>query len=306
MRIELLAFDSMGVRSQATFIETPDVSIVIDPAVALAPRRFSLPPHEEEVKQLLHLATIIEKRAYESDIIIITHYHYDHHDPGKFISLEIYRDKIVIIKDPNRFINLSQRIRASRFLNLIKSTAKRIEIADRKSFDLNKTKIIFSDPLPHGANSKLGYIVEVLIRYEDKSMLFSSDVEGPSLEPQADFILRNEPDIVIIDGPMIYLLGYKYSKENMEFAMRALSKILKKQNITMILDHHFTRDLKYVEYMNMLRKLARNTNSKVLTAAEFMNKEPLLLEAKRYELYRRKPASGLELLRKKSLNDVYE
>lgn len=301
MYIELLAFDSMGVRSQATFIETPDVSIVIDPAVSLAPKRFSLPPHEEEVKQLLHLATTIEKRAYESDIIIITHYHYDHHDPGKFISLEIYRGKLVIIKDPNRFINVSQRIRAKRFLKLIKSIAKRIEIADKNSFNMNKTKIMFSNPLPHGANSRLGYIVEVLIKYENESMLFSSDVEGPSLESQADFILRNKPDIAIIDGPMIYLLGYKYSKENMEFAMKALSKILEKQNITMILDHHFTRDLKYIEYIHILRNLAKDTNSKVLTAAEFMNKEPLLLEAKRYELYRRKPVPGLELLRKKSL-----
>lgn len=306
MNIELLAFDSMGVRSQATFVETPDLSIIIDPAVSLAPKRFSLPPHEEEVKQLLRLAMTIERKAYEADVIVITHYHYDHHDPGKFISLEIYRGKLVIIKDPQKHINVSQRIRASRFLKLIKPLIKRIETADSRRFKINNTEIMFSKPLPHGANPRLGYIVETLIKHGDESVLFSSDVEGPSLESQAEFILRSKPNTAIIDGPMIYLLGYKYSRENMEFAMRVLGKILENQSITMILDHHFTRDLKCLEYIEHLRRRAEKTGSKVMTAAEFMNREPLFLEARRYELYREKPVSGLELLKRKSLNDLYK
>ena len=44
-RIVPLAFDSFGVRSMATFVETDDLKVLIDPGVALAPVRYGLEPH---------------------------------------------------------------------------------------------------------------------------------------------------------------------------------------------------------------------------------------------------------------------
>jgi len=55
LEVTPLAFESLGVRSSSIAVETDDVRIVIDPAVALAPTRFGLPPHpiEEEAKARL-------------------------------------------------------------------------------------------------------------------------------------------------------------------------------------------------------------------------------------------------------------
>ena len=113
-----LAFDSLGVRSQSTFVQTRDLSIIIDPAAALAPRRFGLPPHRVEVDRLYELASVIEEYLREADVVIITHYHYDHHDPGRIISLDNYKGKLVIIKDPYNKINVSQKIRAVSYTHL--------------------------------------------------------------------------------------------------------------------------------------------------------------------------------------------
>ncbi len=48
LKVTPLAFESLGVRSSALSIESDDLKIVIDPAVALAPTRFGLPPHPVE------------------------------------------------------------------------------------------------------------------------------------------------------------------------------------------------------------------------------------------------------------------
>ena len=42
-----LAFESMGVRGMATYVETEDLRILFDPGCALGPR-FSLRPSERE------------------------------------------------------------------------------------------------------------------------------------------------------------------------------------------------------------------------------------------------------------------
>ena len=296
MDVELLAFDSMGVRSQATIIYTPDVAIAIDPAVALAPRRYSLPPHIREVKLMLNYSSIIEDKVKDVDIIIITHYHYDHHDPGRYVSLDVYRDKLLILKDPKNKINMSQRIRSSRFIKLVKDKVRELKIADANSFKIRNTEIVFSEPLPHGTDSRLGYVVSVVIKYRDEVFLFSSDVEGPALPSQLSFIKSMKPNIAIIDGPLLYMLGYRYSEQTLTYAIESLKELVKSWELILILDHHFARDLRCLEYIRLLNNEGRSTGSKVMTAAEFMKQEPTFLEAKRIELYKEDPTPGLELL----------
>ncbi len=267
----------------ATFIETNDVAIFIDPAVSLAPRRFSLPPHELEWRRLEEVASEIERRALESDIIVVTHYHYDHHDPGKHVSLEIYNGKLVIIKDPRNNINISQRIRASKFIKLIRDRVRKLIIADGSTLSIGGTTIKFSNPVPHGSNTRLGYVVEVLIKDDDIKFLFSSDVEGPVNSDAADFIIDSQPDLMIIDGPPTYLLGSKFDESSLRKSLDNLTRIASLSNATVIIDHHLLRDLNYSElYERILRHGAK---ARVMTAAEYMGLKPMLLEARRRELY---------------------
>ncbi|MDI6904455.1 MAG: hypothetical protein QMD13_03040 [Candidatus Bathyarchaeia archaeon] len=51
-RIVPLAFDSFGVRSMATFVETDDLRILIDPRVFLTPGSYGLEPHPLEWERL--------------------------------------------------------------------------------------------------------------------------------------------------------------------------------------------------------------------------------------------------------------
>ncbi|RLG75238.1 MAG: hypothetical protein DRO23_04500 [Thermoprotei archaeon] len=286
MEIKLIAFDSLGVRSQSTFIQTKDTLIHIDPAAALAPRRFGLPPHRVEVEKLYELVEEISEYLKEAEIVIITHYHYDHHDPNRLIPVELYRGKEVYVKHPKEKINISQRIRASRFLKMIKQYAKEIKIADNNFIVKGGTTIKFSEPVPHGVNDRLGYVVEVSISDKEHSLVYTSDVEGPVLENQLRFILSEKPEIAIIDGPLTYMLGYRFSQEDLDNAVDNLKKIVSSGVKTMILDHHLVRDPDYKDRIAEVLDYAKIFKVKVLTAAEFMGKPVNVLEVKRKELYR--------------------
>ncbi|MCQ4345665.1 MAG: MBL fold metallo-hydrolase, partial [Sulfolobaceae archaeon] len=198
MEITPLGFESLGARSQATLVETKDVRVLIDPAVSLAPRRFGLPPHQLEVDALTEIAKRITEVAKDVDVIVVTHYHYDHHDPGWVVPKEIYRDKIVIIKDPANMINPSQKFRrAPRFLKAIQGLPKRIEIGDGRSFAFGSTKVMISNAVPHGNDERLGYVIQVAVKDKDGSVLFTSDIEGAPKEEHVKFTEEVEPNALI-------------------------------------------------------------------------------------------------------------
>jgi len=289
LEIRLLAFDSFGVRSMSTFVQTRDAIIHIDPAASLAPVRYGLPPHRREIERLLECGRVIEEHAREAEIIVVTHYHYDHHDPGYLVPIDIYRGKTVIIKHPEEKINRSQMGRAKRFLELVKPIAKEIKIAENLELTIGRTRIRFSNAVPHGPSDRLGYVVEVSVYDGETKFLYTSDVEGPPLPEQVDFILSEKPDIAVVDGPMTYMLGFRYSKKSLEESLNNLKKIIDSGVKKIVLDHHFLRDLKYRERISDLLNYAASANAQVITAAEFMNRPIELLEALRDKLHQEEP-----------------
>jgi len=282
-RIVPLAFDSFGVRSMATFIETDDLRILIDPGVALAPIRYGLEPHFLEWQRLDETWEEIKRYAEEADVLIVTHYHYDHHDPDY---PELYKNKTVFVKHPTENINISQKERASFYLTAIKDLPKKLEFADGRNFQMGKTLIIFSKAVCHGTNPRLGYVTELSIKSNSEKFLYTSDVEGPSLQDQIDFILKENPNVLFVDGPMTYMLGYRYSYKSLEISNNNLVRAIKETNLnTMVLDHHFLRDLDYKVRIKPVYEAAEKRKVKVLTAAEFCGRKIEMLEASRRELY---------------------
>lgn len=278
-----LAFDSFGVRSMSTFVETSDLKILIDPGVSLAPLRYGLEPHPLELQRLEETWKTVKRYAEDSDVLIITHYHYDHHDPQY---PELYKNKTVFIKHPTEKINKSQKNRATFFLEAIKGLPKKIEISDGNTFQLGGTCISFSRAVCHGTNPRLGYVTEVSITSNNEKFLHTSDVEGPSLEEQINFILEEKPDVLFVDGPMTYMLGYRYSFKSLEISNNNLAKAIEETNLqTLVLDHHFLRDLNYKIRIKLVYDTAEKYGVKVLTAAEFSGRKIEMLEALRKELY---------------------
>ncbi|AWR98946.1 hypothetical protein [Metallosphaera hakonensis] len=286
MEVTPLAFESLGVRSQATLVETKDVRIVIDPAVSLAPRRYGLPPHQMEVDALTELARRITEVSSLADVLVVTHYHYDHHDPGYVIPKDIYKGKIVLIKDPESYINPSQgKIRAPKFLRSIRDLPKEINYADGKEYRFWNTKIKISHPVPHGADVRLGYVIQVHVSDGDSSVLFTSDVEGVPSEQHVEFTLKTSPNLIVIDGPLSYLVGRALTEDQLQTSIKNMEKLAKSGLETMVVDHHVLRDLKYREVLSELYTVAGSSGVKVATAAELLGKEVNQLEARRRELF---------------------
>ena len=287
MKISIIASDSLGTRSMATFVETEDVKILIDPGVSLAPIRFGLEPHPIELKRMEEHWKKIVRLAEKSNILIITHYHYDHYNPND--RLEIYKNKEVFIKHPTEKINYSQKGRAAYFQEQIKGLPKKLEYADGKEFKFGKTRIKFSQPVFHGTNPRLGYVIEVLIDDENYKFIHTSDVEGPSQKDQTDFILENKPNLVFLDGPLSYMM-YRFGVQNMKKSVENMIKIVENCPLdALIVDHHFLRDLKWKERIAKVFEVAGKKKVKVETAAEFSGKPIEMLEAHRKELYEKYP-----------------
>ena len=273
MIVRPIASDSLGVRSLSVFIDSP-VKIFIDPSAALGPRRYGLPPKPVEYETLQKFKDEIRRMAAEAEILVISHYHYDHYDPNE----EFYSGKRVFAKHWKEKINRSQRIRAEEFHRRFADRAE-IIYADGKKFDLGGVEIKFSPPFPHGnEKTRLGFVIMTTVDDGEKRVLHASDVEGPIVEEAADYIIGESPDIVIVDGPATYFLGYRFSQEDLERSIKNLKRIAEAVD-KVILDHHLLRDLKYRERFAEVYEYGN-----VVTFAEYNGEEIRMLEAHRREL----------------------
>lgn len=283
MNINYIAHDSFGVKSLCTKVHTDQV-ITIDPGISAEAKGFPLP---EEIKQKLYedYKEKIKEATKESNIVIITHYHYDHHTLER--DKRLYGNKILLIKDPQNYINKSQTKRADLFLKETKGLPKDVIIADGRSFKFGDTELNFTEPMWHGKEgTPLGYIIGVTIKYKKEKLLFASDVCGPVLKTQTDWIIAQNADISIIDGPPSYILGFMFSYENFNKSIVNLKKIIEKARGKIILDHHLMRDYKYPELLSSVYETAKKDKKVVLSAAEDMGEEPMVLSA--YKKYRGK------------------
>lgn len=278
MKVIPLACDSLGTRSMATYIETSDLKVVIDPAVSLAAIKSELPPHPIELTREAEHWEIIKRSAKQADVLIVTHYHYDHHNPSE---PEVYQDKKIFVKHPQENINESQRERAAYFLNVLGGIPSQIEYSDGKAFAFGKTIIKFSPAVPHGNNTRLGYVTEVSITDGEYKLVHTSDIEGGNLDCQRDFILQENPDILIFDGPMTY--PFQNIIPNM-------LRIIKETRVKdFLIEHHYLRKLKWQDKIKEAINTASELNKRVICAAEFSGYLQDQLEAKRKQLYEQFP-----------------
>ncbi|MCX8188381.1 MAG: MBL fold metallo-hydrolase [Nitrososphaeria archaeon] len=289
-----LCAESLGVRSTATYVETPDLKLLIDAGCALAPR-FGQVPHPLEYRALERARKIIREHAERCEAIVVSHYHFDHFSPffeetdtvwtwsDQNVAREIYYDKIIYIKDFERNINFSQKVRGRLFNKAALGIAKKIIKADEKNFYYGGTTLQFSKPLFHGEeNSKLGYVLATIIRSRDLTFIHTSDIQGAISDYTFRFILEECPDILVIGGPPTYLNSFE--EKNYIIAKSNLLKLVEETKL-MIIDHHILRDIKAIAFIENLKNRAKEFKHQVRTFAEFQGKDNQLLEAKRMELY---------------------
>ena len=342
-------FDSMGSKSSSTYIETKDVRIFIDPGLSALQPGFPIPESWKSSYNMMGYRAI-QSLASKADIIIVTHYHYDHfEDPYSpyLDARKIYGDKLILIKDPNIYINRSQHERAriflehmigffldkpledfltepkktdfddplewipialnkdfgdynrrrkeilasgkKRFLSLcdmwsksmwikeINEQSLHIEFADGREYTIGSTRIRFTEPMFHGIEfDRLGWVIGVVIETKGRKFLYTSDVQGPFIEDYAEWVIRENPDIVIIDGPPTYQFGYMMTRTNLRRAIENIKNILRHTDSELIIwDHHLLRDIYWRERVGEALEEAKKLGRQLITSAEFYGKKPV-------------------------------
>ena len=282
VKITPLAADSLGARSMATLVETPDVTVLLDPSVRLGPYRYDLPPHPSEKARQKELWQVIRAAAKNAHVLTVSHYHYDHHNPD---APSIFRGKLAFLKDGKFHINRSQRERSGAFVRKLKAYPKAIQVADGNQMDFGGTELLFSPAVPHGYNDELGYVVMTRIAAGREVFVHTSDVEGPPLKEHLSFLIDAQPTVLYVDGPMTHM-PENYPEVHTKRALSHLVRILRTTDVrTLIVDHHILRDREWRTRMRSVFEAGAEHDVSVLTAAEFVGKPIDQLEANRDRLY---------------------
>ncbi len=282
MKIIPISWDSFSVRSTATFVETKNGNIFIDPGIAIGPKRYGLGPSQAEIEELERGYGEIQAFLSKTSIITISHYHYDHYIPDG----EGYGGKILLIKHPKQNINHSQKTRAKTFLDEIGKKAD-IDFMDNKKYD--EFGIECSPAVFHGEEgSKLGYVIMVSIEEGKEKLIHASDVQGPGNDESKAWIISQNPTTLMLSGYPSIFIGWRKSKIGMDEAFKRLEEIIEKTQVKkIVLDHHIARDLKYETIISDIKEKGKEKGCWIGSAAEFIGKKPQFLEARRKELWKK-------------------
>lgn len=298
MDITPLAAESLGVRSMAVAVATDDIDMVIDPGLSLGPRRHGLQPHRKEYRALQDCTDRVLNHAKDADVLTISHYHFDHYvptfeTPSLRMTTEddartMYQDSTVLAKHTDEDINHSQAKRGYYVDQVCADVAARYEYADNQTFSFGETTITFSPPRPHGPeDTKLGWLLLTVVETPDHTLVHASDVQGPVAEGTADWILDQDPDTVIVDGPPTYLVPHKFDQPHVDQAQQQMRRLA--QTADLLCDHHLMREPDYDTFLQPVQRTADRNDNTVQTFAAYRGEDDQFLEMRREELHENEP-----------------
>lgn len=345
LTFEPVWFDSLGAKSSCTLVKTPDVSVLIDPGVAVMQPSFPASWAKKFYWKAKGMQAII-KASREADVVVISHYHYDHFTD---FDRALYEGKLLLTKNPNEFINDSQRGRAERFFgNLCRAfgeadLAQVLRERERKTygdplddiprardkdfgdynrrrrelfkkgkkwfrgrvnnwntskvipelefenievrfpegaeFKFGRTRLRFTPPMFHGIEfSRVGWVFATIAQYGKEKLLHSSDLDGPIIEDYAEWIIRENPNVLILDGSMTYMYGYTLTRTTLNRTIENAKRIIEETDLDlMIYDHHLPREPRFKERTREVWETGERLGKKILTVAEFLGKKPVVL-----------------------------
>jgi predicted metallo-beta-lactamase superfamily hydrolase len=283
-----------------TYIETPDVRILVDPGASLGPR-YGLIPHPREYLALREARSLLTKYAEKASVITISHYHFDHATPvytdylwnlsSPEVAEQIYGDKLILAKDYRNNVNASQRRRGWMLRESLREHVRGFEAADGRTFSFGGTTLRFSYPVPHGEqDTLLGWVIMLCVESCGERIIHGSDVQGPIVDETADWILDERSRLTYVGGPPTYLMEYR---NRMDLIGKALYNLERIALVTpnLIVDHHVLRAGQWPEGFDKIIEATKLMGHQVVTAAEHIGLENNLLEHRRIRLYIEYPPS---------------
>lgn len=294
MEFEPLAGDSLGIRSFAMNVTHDDWAFLIDPGIGLGGTPDGLPPHPVEYQALQSAASRIDAAAETADSVVITHYHHDHFVPleRNYLGLwsspkrsrRVLADKHIFAKDPTRNINQNQADRARELRRVFTGVAAGLTWADGREREVGPMTLRFSPPVPHGrAGSNLGWVIMVAIDGPDRTVVYTSDVQGPIETHTTEWILAQHPDVVIVDGPSL-----SSSRPADRAAARDNLRRLA-EAADLVVDHHLYRVRDPTALLRTVEEAATAAGHTVDSVATYRGESRFEYETVRKQLHRRHP-----------------
>jgi len=276
VKVNYVACDSLGSRGMCVCIETPDVTVTVDPGAALEPGHFPL-PIERRHSVLEEQEAAIRAACARSQLIVISHYHLDHffdrRDAGA------YGGKTLFVKSPEG-MPAKQLDTARSFHKTIDGLPKEVIVADGRRFTFKKTRISFSPAVWHGADgAEPGRVIMTEVSRGREKVLVSSDVGGPLTKETTDLIVGSKAQTVILDGYPTYLLGQFATEFNLSRSIINVCRVLAAPAVrTLVFDHHMARDYRYPAFYKLAYDRAKALRKTFGTAAEVMGRTSVVLE----------------------------
>ncbi len=155
-----------------------------------------------------------------------------------------------------------------------------IYFADGRCFTDGDTTVRFTEPLFHGIEySKTGWIIAVVVEKEDEKFLYTSDIQGPTIEDYAHWIIEEDPDFLIMDGPATYLLGFMLNNFNFNRSIENAIRIIEETDTeTILYDHHLTREKNFREKTQKIWDAGEESEGTLLTYRGYLEDKPALVE----------------------------
>lgn len=236
----------------------------------------------ERSRDLLKLMSRINK----TDLMYSPPVQKKYRDPVECLPLAFSKDfgdyqgrrEELISKWRKRFFKMRERWSTEKWIGPLSSN---MHFSDGSGFEVGDTRVSFSRPLFHGIEySSTGWVIATIVEYGGKKLIHTSDLQGPVLEDHAQWIIDEDPDILILDGPPTYLLGYLLNMTNLERSINNIIRIIRESCPGLIIyDHHLLRDPLYKERTAEVWDVADDMNVKIMTAAEYNGLVPVVLRS---------------------------
>lgn len=188
------------------------------------------------------------------------------------------RREELILKWRNRFLKMRERWSTGRW---IEPVSPNMHFSDGSGFEVGGTRVRFSRPLFHGIEyASTGWVIATIIECGGKKLIHTSDLQGPVIEDHAQWIIDENPDILILDGPPTYLLGYLLNRTNLDRSINNIIRIIRGSAPDLIIyDHHLLRDPLYRERTEKVWDTADEMKVRIMTAAEYNGLVPVVLRS---------------------------
>jgi len=281
MELAILGTESLGVRGLCCLVRAGGRCILVDPGVALGYTRNGLHPHPCQVAVGDAVRDRIISAFSEATDIVFSHYHGDHIPLADANPYQLPLGRVPPVKAGLWFRGTSELSPRS-----LKRREDLIAYMDGDAANPEGREgpvLTFSNPVPHGPpGSHPGSVMMTRVTGDDYSFVHASDIQLLNREA-ADVIAGWEPDIAIASGPPLYL--NKISAEERESAREYAIELAGSAGV-LILDHHLLRS---EEGFSWLEEVSAEAGGNIISAADFTGRRTDVLEAKRKEMYEKRP-----------------